>query len=1125
MLLKKTAFSLMSLITLLALAFVVPTAIAADDFDATFSVVRASAVSDHNAMYAQDIVVTLTFGAQVAGATTVAADMPVLTIFVEDKFGSQTSVTAPTITKKDLNTVRAGVQNDNKAFTFTIPAASTDADDVKVHLHVAKGVAEIVPTGSVKTSKEGKLTIDLVGPDAEDPDVVSIALAPGVIVPFAGYQGATIDVIITLSEKPKAFTAADHLDVAEATAADPVALDPVAERTASEIQTAFTQAGVGDPPRTRTLYDEYGDETPETLADSADVRADRMMYGGIHRAINEAGTLGEAAYMYEIMSPATGEELADGVFSTETSPPDQTADPAVADRTLLPITMDLDTGDTAAPAEPSKTLETRERHPSTVADDEEITHLDTTGTPSGGQVDFPAGTARNVKPTQPKPGDFTTDADYAAGLNLFNARRSLYAKYMNEKAKYDAYTAAVMAEQMMDQDARDMHYAEQFDAPVARGTGYDMMLHPFLVKITPKYANKNAVVVKVKTFDDQTVPIPRKYLPPTIEAEYEEGVEKLTIKIGKEDLAVKTAGIEVNLLNEGIIPDGYLVVAKSKADSAVRDPGDAKKSPADTVRQPFGLTYNLIDGGLPNLEALLINGGTIDIVAPAAGLVISEIMWGTDASIADSFNSQYIEIRNTSGADITMGDKTHKLIFYGAGAVLPDMSVAANNIQDRVGTVGAHGHWSVAGKGQSGRTGLGEAPGDVVAITPTEKLVSMQRAADATSATGLAADGTDPMSWAGSVPPGLNFDPNKEGQRVGSPGRAPFAYPTAPPVEPPVVTVPVAMPEDIVITEIMVDTGDGRLPQWIELSNISGAEVSLAGWSLMITNSDADADVVGASLSINLSGTLGVSAHAGNAGQGQTLLLVGGTARSSSNLAGSTRIVDVSSQLDETGRYTFISTMAFMVALVPPQATGVLTYGDTAGNLDAAEAWELPMSEGARSSLIRREMDKDSMATMGTAANGWVMASATSLVSGPTTWYGSDEDAGTPGYDAGGPLPVELSMFYPARDRVTGAVVIKWETQSELNNAGFFIKRSQQRSTNFKVINAAMIPGAGTISEKQSYTYTDTTAQPNVVYYYQIEDVSLDGNRQQLTRGIRLRGHIGAAGKATVIWGDLKTLQ
>ena len=266
-----------------------------------------------------------------------------------------------------------------------------------------------------------------------------------------------------------------------------------------------------------------------------------------------------------------------------------------------------------------------------------------------------------------------------AGLALYEARRSLYAEYANEKALYDAYMAAVViAEKMVDQDARDMHYADQFDAPVARGTGSRQMLHPYLVTITPKYANKNAIVVKVKTFDDQTVPIPSEvYAPQVVANEYVEGMDKLTIKIGKEVLTDKTAGIEVKLLNEGIIPkDGYLVVAKDAGLSAVRSPGDAKKSPALTARQPFGLTYNLIAGGLPNLEAFLINGGTIDLVAPAAGLVISEIMWGSDASIADSFNSQYVEIRNTSGAEIKMGDGNHKLIFYPAGSTLPDMSVA-----------------------------------------------------------------------------------------------------------------------------------------------------------------------------------------------------------------------------------------------------------------------------------------------------------------------------------------------------------------------------------------------------------------------------------------------------------------
>ena len=212
--------------------------------------------------------------------------------------------------------------------------------------------------------------------------------------------------------------------------------------------------------------------------------------------------------------------------------------------------------------------------------------------------------------------------------------------------------------------------------------------------------------------------------------------------------------------------------------------------------------------------------------------------------------------------------------------------------------------------------------------------------------------------------------------------------------------------------------------------------------------------------------------------------------------------------------------MGFMLSLMPPQTGAVRMYGDSGGNLDMG--WDVPMSEDGRSSLIRREMG-DAGEIMGTDEAGWVLASDTTLDGAyRTTYYGSDEDSGTPGYNAGGALPVELSMFSAKRNDV-GQVVITWETQSELNNAGFFIKRSQQKNGNFVVVNAAMVAGAGTTAEKQSYTYTDTTAQPNVVYYYQIEDVSLDGNRQTLTRAHRLKGHIGAAGKLTTKWGELKS--
>ena len=117
-------------------------------------------------------------------------------------------------------------------------------------------------------------------------------------------------------------------------------------------------------------------------------------------------------------------------------------------------------------------------------------------------------------------------------------------------------------------------------------------------------------------------------------------------------------------------------------------------------------------------------------------------------------------------------------------------------------------------------------------------------------------------------------------------------------------------------------------------------------------------------------------------------------------------------------------------------------------------------------------------------------------------------------------LPVTLSHFR-AELSDTG-VILKWTTQSEVDNAGFYIYRSQTRDGEFKAVNPTMIQGAGTSSERHTYTWTDTTAKPNVAYYYRIEDISHAGVREQLAT-IRMRGLISASGKLTTKWADLKT--
>ena len=117
------------------------------------------------------------------------------------------------------------------------------------------------------------------------------------------------------------------------------------------------------------------------------------------------------------------------------------------------------------------------------------------------------------------------------------------------------------------------------------------------------------------------------------------------------------------------------------------------------------------------------------------------------------------------------------------------------------------------------------------------------------------------------------------------------------------------------------------------------------------------------------------------------------------------------------------------------------------------------------------------------------------------------------------PLPVTLSYF--RAEHTNAGVLLKWTTESEVDNAGFHIYRSQTKDGEFKVVNPTMIQGAGTTSERNTYTWTDSTAKPNVAYYYRIEDVSHAGVREQLAI-VRMRGLVSASGKFTISWADLK---
>ncbi len=347
----------------------------------------------------------------------------------------------------------------------------------------------------------------------------------------------------------------------------------------------------------------------------------------------------------------------------------------------------------------------------------------------------------------------------------------------------------------------------------------------------------------------------------------------------------------------------------------------------------------------------------------------------------------------------------------------------------------------------------------------------------------------------------------------------------------------------VTISEIMFATDGGTNDiQWIELFNSSKTEtVALdtgAGWELVIENYDSrrtNEDPLSGAINFKDSGAVKTIPPR------QTVLIVSATGRNSNNVYKRsneahfvpTRVFDVYAELAadfgmRTRRDPFLHpTKGFHIQLTDGRNVPVDEVGNLDGRIRTADepTWKLPSGwteTDDRTSIIRRYR-KDA-AYDGTQRTGWIPAAETSFLylsrKRLVTWYGLSTDHGSPGIRAGGELPVELSQFRPDRTE-TGTVVINWTTEAEADNAGFNILRGQTRTGEFKIINAQLIPGAGTTAERNTYTWTDTTAKPNLVYYYQIEDVSLDGERQTLAT-VRLRGLVSAKGKLATQWGQLK---
>ena len=94
-------------------------------------------------------------------------------------------------------------------------------------------------------------------------------------------------------------------------------------------------------------------------------------------------------------------------------------------------------------------------------------------------------------------------------------------------------------------------------------------------------------------------------------------------------------------------------------------------------------------------------------------------------------------------------------------------------------------------------------------------------------------------------------------------------------------------------------------------------------------------------------------------------------------------------------------------------------------------------------------------------------------------------------YSISGPTLVELSYF--RAKGLNSAVLLEWATETELDNEGFNVWRSEERDKDYARINPYFIPTEGDAGFGAEYSCTDYDVQNGVIYYYKLEDIDIYG--------------------------------
>jgi hypothetical protein len=90
------------------------------------------------------------------------------------------------------------------------------------------------------------------------------------------------------------------------------------------------------------------------------------------------------------------------------------------------------------------------------------------------------------------------------------------------------------------------------------------------------------------------------------------------------------------------------------------------------------------------------------------------------------------------------------------------------------------------------------------------------------------------------------------------------------------------------------------------------------------------------------------------------------------------------------------------------------------------------------------------------------------------------------------PLPIVLGSFTARINPNGSGVLLEWMTVSEINNYGFYVQRRRDNEQQWTELQG-FVPGHGTTTEPQFYSYVDNTITEIGLYHYRLRQVDLDG--------------------------------